>query len=67
MVAGDLNKLMGNGKMGVPGNHPEISLGGRLLLDLLASRNWILVNSLGEKVVLGGPFTRKDPATGKMS
>ena len=67
LVAGDLNKLVGNGKMGVPGNHPEISLGGRLLLDLLASRNWILVNSLGENVVVGGPFTRKDPATGKMS
>ena len=66
-LTGDLNKLVGNSDMGVPGNHPEVSLGGRLLLDLLETRNWILVNSMGQEVVEGGPFTRKDPATGNLS
>ena len=66
-LAGDLNKLVGVGQWGVPGNHPDISLGGRLLRDLLATGNWTLVNGLGQEIVTGGPFTRKDPATGKMS
>jgi hypothetical protein len=66
-LAGDLNKLVGQGNLGVTGNHPDISLGGRLLLDLLGTGNWVLVNGLGQEVVTGGPFTRKDPATGNMS
>ena len=65
--AGDLNKLVGTGEYGVPGNTSEISLGGRLLRELLAAGNWILVNGLGREVVQGGPFTREDPATGIMS
>ena len=65
--AGDLNKLVGTGEFGVPGNTSEISLGGRLLRELLAGGNWILVNGLGREVVQGGPFTREDPATGIMS
>ena len=28
LLAGDLNKLVGNDEWGVPGNHPEVSLGG---------------------------------------
>ena len=66
-LAGDMNKLVGAGQLGVPGNHPEVSLGGRLLRDLLATRNWYLVNGLGQELVTGGPYTRKDPATGKQS
>ena len=53
--------------MSRPGNHPEVSLGGRLLRDLLATRNWFLVTGLGPEALMGGPFTRKDPATGNMS
>jgi hypothetical protein len=67
ILGGDLNKLVGRGSLGVPGNHPDTTLGGRLLLDLLATGNWVLVNGLGHKVVTGGPFTRKDPASGNMS
>jgi hypothetical protein len=63
-LSGDLNKLVGAGNLGIPGNHPEVSPGGRLLRELLATRNWVLVNSLGQDIVRGGPFTRKDPATG---
>ena len=65
--AGDQNKLVGTGELGVPGNNPEVSLGGRLLRDLLATKDWVLVNGLGREVVEGGPHTRKDPATGNMS
>ena len=67
LLAGDLNKLVGCNKWGVPGNNPEITLGGKLLRELLATRDWILVNSLGREVVEGGPHTRKDPATGVLS
>ena len=67
LLLGDLNKLVGNDKLGVPGNISEISLGGKLLRELLATRNWCLVNGLGPEIVKGGPFTRRDPATGNQS
>ena len=65
--SGDLNKLAGSDKWGIPGNHPEISLGGRLLRGLLITGDWVLVNALGGEIVEGGPFTRRDPATGNES
>ena len=67
LLAGDLNKLVGNDLLGVPGSHPQISIGGQLLRDLLATKNWVLVNSMGDEVVEGGPWTREDPATGEKS
>ena len=67
LLAGDLNKLVGNDNLGVEGNHQEISYGGRLLRNLLATDNWTLVNGMGKEVVEGGPFTREDPATGILS
>ena len=66
LVAGDLNKLVGCDVLGVPGNDPEVSYGGKLLQAMLASKNWYLVNGLGEGVVKGGSFTREDPASGKL-
>ena len=67
LLAGDLNKLVGDDLLGVNGNHPEISAGGRLLRNLLQTENWFLVNGMGSRIVEGGPFTREDPATGIMS
>ena len=67
LLAGDLNKLVGNDDLGVPGNHQEISAGGRLLRNLLQTGNWTLVNGMGKDIVEGGPFTREDPATGILS
>ena len=64
ILAGDQNKHVGRGPMGVPGNNPDISVGGRLIRDLLSTGNWFLVNGLGQEIVQGGPWTRKDPATG---
>ena len=51
LLAGDLNKLIGCGEFGVPGNHPEVSAGGQLLRDMLSTEEWILVNGLGELVL----------------
>ena len=62
VVLGDMNKLVGADEWGVEGNHSEVSPGGRLLRELLAQQEWSLVNSMGE-VVVGGPWTRVDPAT----
>ena len=67
LLTGDLNKLVGNDELGVPGNNSEVSPGGRLLRSLLATKDWILVNGMDKEVVKGGPFTRKDPASGKLS
>ena len=66
IICGDLNKLVGNDHLGIPGNHPEVSVGGQLIRDLVKSGDWMLVNSMEEKVV-GGPYTRLDPATGHLS
>ena len=63
MLVGDLNKLVGSDEWGVRGNHPEVSPGGRLLREMFMTREWVLVNALGEEVVVGGPYTREDPAT----
>ena len=67
ILGGDMNKWVGSGELGITGNHPELSIGGKLLRELLASRNWVLVNGMGEETVIGGPFTRQDPATGILS
>ena len=60
VLAGDLNKLVGSDQLGVPGNSPEISSGGKLLREMLSTKEWVLVNGLGPDVVEGGPFTRRD-------
>ena len=67
LLVGVLNKFVGCDKLGVPGNHPEISPGGKLSQDLIAIENWFLVNGMGDDVVEGRPFTREDPATGNLS
>ena len=66
-LTGDLNKLVGNDSLGVPGNKAEVSAGGKLLRGLLEGGDWVLVNGMGQEVVEGGPFTRADPATGGLS
>ena len=38
ILTGDLNKLVGNNELGLPGNQAEVSLGGRLLKEMLSSR-----------------------------
>ena len=40
----DLNKLVGNNTLGVPGNSSKISLGSKLLLELLAIVNCYLMS-----------------------
>ena len=51
LLSVDMNKLKGVGKFGVQGNHQEIYLGGKLLRGLLAIKNWVLVNGMGQGVV----------------
>ena len=41
LLVGDLNKLVGCDKLGVPGNHPEISPGGKLLRTQIDSKRKI--------------------------
>ena len=57
---GDLNKHIGNDKLGVTVNHPKISVGGHLVRDKIAAGSLILVNN--HKKCFGGPFARFDPS-----
>ena len=66
LLVGDLNKHVGNDNLGVPGNTCEISSGGRLVRDLVEGGQWRLLNAEVE-LIKGGPFTRRDPASGKES
>ena len=56
---GDMNKLVGNGPLGIKGNNPKVTFGGKLIHNLLKTEKYTLVNNT-EKCV-GGPFTRIDP------
>ena len=51
IYTGDLNKLVGQGELGVPGTSPEISLEGKLLREMLATKDWVLVNGQGKEIV----------------
>ena len=66
VLIGDMNKLIGNDEWGVCGNNPEITIGGSMLRNLLQTKDYVLVNSLRNRVK-GGPFTRCDPANGRLS
>jgi hypothetical protein len=66
LLVGDLNKHVGNDELGVDGNHAFISPGGRLVRDMVQSGDWFLLNNL-VGLIEGGPFTRVDPATGRLS
>ena len=55
VLIGDVNRHVGDI---IPGNHDKTSPGGKLLLDLIHTGEYALVNALG--VAAGGPFTRYD-------
>ena len=63
LLIGDLNKQVGSDDLGVAGNHSKVSIGGRLVRELLATKEYCLINNMD--VAEGGPFTRKDPVDGK--
>ena len=50
LLVGDLNKLVGDGRLGIPGNNPEVTAGGQMVRDLVESGNWVLINSMEEVV-----------------
>ena len=60
LMVGDFNKKVGNDELGVKGNHPEVTFGGELVRELVASNEYFIVNN--DDVARGGPFTRIDPA-----
>ena len=65
LVCGDMNRAVGCGPGGVLGNKSEVSYGGRLIRDLIATGDYhmLLNSSLAE----GGPWTRVCPSTGSPS
>ena len=65
LILGDLNRAVGSGELGVPGNSPTVSYGGKMVRDLLASEEYCLLNGLA--LAEGGPWTREDPGDGGLS
>ena len=57
ILQGDLNKHVGDI---IKGNKEKISFGGTLIRELLDTEKYLLVNASSK--VVGGPFTRFDPA-----
>ena len=58
LLIGDMNRAVGAGEWGIEGNKPNISVGGSLIRDLLATSKYILLNSL--PIAKGGPWTWVD-------
>ena len=57
-MLGDMNRAIGAGELGVEGNKPNISYGGQLIRDLLASKKYSLLNS--QPIAEGGVWTWVD-------
>ena len=55
LLIGDLNRAIGAGRLGIQGNRTKISYGGKLLLELLETGEYVLGNSTDK--VEGGPWT----------
>ena len=60
IIASDLNKKLGNDELGIKGNSNEISFGGYLVRELIASGKYVFANNSNKTE--GGPETRIDPA-----
>ena len=58
ILLGDFNKHIGTI---INENHEKVSEGGKLILDFLNNDDYVLLNSLSDKVT-GGPFTRLEPS-----
>ena len=65
VICGDLNRAVGADELGVRGNKERVSYGGRLVRELLADGEYVLLNNLQQ--AQGGPWTRVDPADGNVS
>ena len=60
LILGDLNRAVGAGILGVPGNNPRVSFGGTLVRELLEEQEYTLVNGLD--LAEGGPWTWESAA-----
>ena len=52
VVIGDFNKHLRNY---IKGSHDKVSFGGKIILDFLATKKYVLLNALDSS--RGGPFT----------
>ena len=55
VLIGDCNRAIGNDRLGVKGNHSNISHGGSMIRELLEDEEYFLANSL--EIAQGGPWT----------
>ena len=55
LLIGDLNRAIGAGRLGIQGNKSKVSNGGKMILELLETGEYVLGNSTDK--VEGGPWT----------
>ena len=65
LVLSNLNRAVGNRKLGVKGKTDKISYGGQLDRDLIGAGDYVLLNNLS--LAEGVPWTRVCPPTGRRS
>ena len=58
LIIGDFNAKIGTGEGGIEGNHPELSISGKILKNFNERRNLYIMNN--EKITKG-KWTREDP------
>ena len=62
ILIGDFNAAIGEGELGIKGNHGKVSYRGKLIREMLQEKEFVLINSL--ELVEDGPWTwesRSDP------
>ena len=64
VLIGDFNRAIGAGKLGIKENKPKVSYGGKLVLELLETEEYVLGN-ITDKVE-GGPWTWVSRADNKI-
>ena len=65
ILCGDWNRAVGSGQDGVLGNKSEVSYGGRLIRDLIATGDYHMLFNTSQAE--GGAMTRVCPSTGNLS
>ena len=65
LMIGDWNRAVGDDELGVEGNKSQVSYEGGLIMDLVSTGKYFLLNNLG--LARGEPGTRICPETGSQS
>ena len=63
IIMGDMNRAIGNDKLGIKHNKEKVSKGGKLIRDLIQDKPYTILNNLDE--AKNGPWTWTDRQSGR--